>query len=154
MRSQIVYYDRKMVIPIKSKFEICYYGQLMYIIFDKPYCILHTTKNKPYWVEVPLKDIEDRLPETAFLKCKRSVIINLCYLKSFNRKPPEVEMEDGAKFELSKQNMLDLELMMNKLHDIAPPCPICFPCLDDQCESQALFCKRKNVQHNTEPENK
>ena len=152
MSSQIVYYDRKMVIPFKSRSEICYYGQLMYIQFSKPYCILHVTNNKPYWIDVPLKEIENKLPEAAFLKCKRSVIINLCYLKSINRKPPEVEMVDGAKFDLSKQNLLDLEWMMSRLQDIAPPCPVCYPCLEDTCKSQAPFCKRYNVRKNNEPE--
>jgi hypothetical protein len=60
-------------------------------------------------------------------------------------------MVDGAKFDISKQNVLELSLMMSRLNDISPPCPICYPCMEDKCASQAFFCNRLNNGHNNEP---
>ena len=152
MKPKIVFYDRNLSIPDKSKCKIFYYGELMYIKFDKPYCIFYFTKKRIHWIKVSLKEIADKLPEAVFLKCQRSVIINLCYLKGFDKNPLMVEMVDGTKFELTKQNRVELDLMLGRLKDIAPPCPICYPCLEDKCERQALFCKRLNVHDYKEPE--
>ena len=141
-----------MEIRDKARKEIRYYGELMYVKFDKPYCDLFFTKKRKYTVESTLKHLMDKLPEAAFLICKRSAVINLCYIRVIDRNPPMVEMEDVAILELSDKNLKDLERMRSRLNDIAPPCPICYPCKEHSCESQMLFCKRKNIWHSSEPE--
>ena len=131
-----------MTIPVKSGIVSHYYGVLMHIQFDKPYCVLQFTKGRKYWVEVSIQEVLANLPEAVFLKCKRSAIINLCYLKSFHENPPTIEMADGVTFSLSKHNVLEYRMMTKRLDDLAPPCPICYPCTDKKCKSQALLCRK------------
>ena len=149
MKSKVLFYDRKMVIPIEIGIVTHYYGELMYILFDKPYCVLHFTGNTKYRVEVTLQSMIDNLPESGFIKCKRSAIINICYYKSFRKMGAEIVMEDGAKFKLSKQNVHDFKLIVRNLPNISPPCPACHSCKDNGCESRLAFCRRKKgAQHN------
>jgi len=143
MKSKILFYDREMIIPVTSGIEIRYYGELMYIIYDEPYCSLHFTKNKKILVKVALQFWADNLPEAPFQKCKRSAIINLCYLKGFTVNPPMIEMVDERKITLSKINLLILKDRMTQLPQISPVCPICYPCPEEECKSQKLFCRRK-----------
>jgi len=150
MKSKILFYERQMQIPVKSKIELRYYGELMYIIFDKPYCVMYFTKKRKYWVEVSLKEMMDNLPEAVFLPCKRSVIINVCYLKSLDKKNRMIELEDGSKFKLSKENVLACEEMMSRLTDLAPPCHGCFSCDDEQCDQMILICRHKINRHQNE----
>ena len=144
MKSKITFYDRKMAIPVETGIDARYYGELMYIIFDKPYCWLHFTGNTKYRVETTLQYMMNNLPKAAFIKCRRSAILNLCYFKSFRKLPQTIVMDDGATFKLSKQNVLDFKVMMSRLSRISPPCPVCYTCTNEECASRIVFCQRKN----------
>ena len=109
MKSKIIFYDRKMAIPVKTGIVTGYYGELMYIQFDKPYCLLNFTGKNRYMVEVSLQYIIDNLPEGMFLKCRRSAILNVCYCKELINTPPTAVMEDGVKIRLTKLNVWDLK---------------------------------------------
>jgi len=52
MKSKIVFYDQKMEIPTVSGFVVCNYDDLMYVIYDAPYCWLHFTENKKYKLDL------------------------------------------------------------------------------------------------------
>ena len=151
MKSKISFCDRKMVIPVETGVDVRYYGELMYIIFDKPYCWLHFTENTKYKVEVTLKDMMDNLPKEVFMKCKRSAILNLCYCKVFRKKPPVIVMDDGEKFMLSRQNVQDFRRMTNILPRISPPCHTCYTCRNDKCENRVIFYQKKMAMQNNEP---
>ena len=142
MRTEILFFERKMAIPIKSGIVTRYYGELMYIKYDKPYCWLYFIKNNKFLVEFSIQELFDNLPEASFLKCKRSAILNICYLRSFTEDSMMAEMADGTTLNLSKKNVLTIREMIKNLSEISPQCPICYPCTDEKCESQILFCSR------------
>jgi len=152
MKSKILFHDRKMVIPIETGFIAHDYGELMYILFDKPYCVLHFTGNCKYWVEISLQYMIDNLPKSGFMKCKRSAIINICYYKNFRKIESEIVMEDGARISLSKQNISDFKLMIKCLPNISPPCPACHRCTNLACENRLAFCRRRKTGTHNGPE--
>ena len=132
MKSKIVFYDRTMTIPVKSGIVNLFYGELMYIKFEKPFCILHFTKSRKYWVEISVREMMAHLPEAVFLKCKRSAILNLSYLKGCYDHPPTIVMADGERFSFSKQNVLNFQMMSSRLHDLSPSMPHLLP-MRGQC---------------------
>ena len=144
MKVNIVFHDRKMEIPVKSGIDIHYYGDLMYIKFDKPYCSLYFADKTKYTVEISLQSMKNNLPNATFMKCKRSAIVNLCYCKHLRTNPPGIVMEDGEKFKLSKQNVPEFRSKINNLAHISPPCPEFYKCRRDECESLGLFCRLQN----------
>ena len=85
MKYQILFHERKMGIAINTGVVFRHYGELMYVIFDKPYCVLYFTGSAKYKIEIPLQYIEDNLPEGIFMKCKRSAILNIFYCKEFKK---------------------------------------------------------------------
>ena len=91
--------------------------------------------------------MQKHLPDGAFLLCKRSVIVNLCYLKRFVGNPPMIEMTDGTQFNLSKKKAQDFEEKIDNLPAISTPCPVCYPC-KEKCEKQALLCGKIIIEHN------
>ena len=147
MKAKILFYDRKMGIPDKGVITPHYYGDLMYIQVDKPYCDLYFTGNIKYHIEVTLKEMIENLPKAGFLLCKRSAVVNLCYIKCFNLKnnPPKIVMNDDTIFMLSKKNKIEVEEMLKSTPRISPPCDPCYTCSDDKCESQIVFCRRKEL---------
>ena len=151
MKTEIVFCNKKMLISAKSGKVKRFYGELMYIKYEKPYCVFHFKEGPKYWIEVPLQYMIDNLPDATFLVCKRSAILNLIYFKNFTANPPMIEMLDGEKFKLSKQNALKFNEMLSQLPQLSPLCPICYPCKNETCKSQALFCRRNKTQQNNEP---
>ena len=144
MKQKISFYDRKMIIPVKNGTDARYYGDLMFVLFDKPDCILHFADGEKYKVEVALKHVMEHLPKGVFLKCKRSAILNLCHFKQFRKKPPMITMNDGAKFSLTKQNAQEFMLIIDQLTRFSPPCPICYTCRHENCKNRTLFCLPDN----------
>ena len=150
METKIVFYDHKMVVHSKSKKVAYYYCELKYVKYEKPYCTLHFKNHPTCWAEISIKTMIEHLPESAFLMCKRSAIVNLCHLGSFDNSPPTIVMEDGVKFPLSRANTADLSCKLEKIEDISPSCPDCFVCKSD-CKKQPLFCRRNNAESFVNP---
>ena len=148
MKEKITFYDRKMMIESDSGFDIHYYGELMYIKFNKPDFDFYFTGNKNYTIEISLQYMLENLPP-AFTKCKRSAILNLCYIRHFRKKnPPKIIMDDGCEFKLSRKNVPEIDAKIKRLSRISPPCPVCYTCENIECDSQVVFCRQKSKPEN------
>ena len=69
MKRKIVFHDLKVQIYDNNSVFVRFYGELMYIVFDKPYCIFYFTGDQKRRVEVNLHDVFDNLPEKRNLIC-------------------------------------------------------------------------------------
>ena len=145
MNPKIVFHDLKMEIPADTGIAFHSYSELMYIIFDKPYCRLYFTGNAKYRVEVSLQCMLDNLPDAAFLKCKRSSVLNICHCQKLKKNPPLAVMPDGAEIRLTQQNVLKFKRMMDNLSCISPPCQGCYTCTIEKCENRMIFCRRERT---------
>ncbi len=148
MKTKIVFHDLKMEIPTETGEVAHFYGELMYVVYDRPYCWLHFTGNARYKIEASLKYLMDNLPQDAYIQCSRSVIFNICYYREYRKDPPVVIMDDGMAFNLSRRNVMDFKRQKNSLSRISPPCPGCYACMDEKCTGQAVFCRRKKARQN------
>ena len=133
MKSKIAFLDRKMAITAETGIVFRLYDDLMYILFDKPYCILHFTGNNKYMVGIRLQYVMDRLPKGSFIKCKRSAILNVHHCKEFRKNPPTAVMDDDKEIKLSQQNVLDFNWMIDCLSSTSPSCQVC---TDDEIDKQ------------------
>ena len=151
MKTKIEFYDLQMLIFRKSEKVTHYYGELMYIRYEKPYCHLFFADKHNSWIEMSITTLMDYLPDSVFLMCKRSTIVNLCYFKRLTYDPLTIEMSDGEKFAISKANALDFNLMIETIQELSPSCPDCFACKPD-CKKQPLYCRQNNSSpRNTSP---
>ncbi len=96
MKSKIIFHDLKMEIPDDTKIITRFYGELMYIIYDAPYCYMHFTGTQKYKVDVTLQDMMDNLPE-VFVRCNRSIVLNVCYYKEYDMNLSTIIMDDNRK---------------------------------------------------------
>ena len=135
MKSKIIFFDQKMAITTETGIVFRYYDDLMYILFDKPYCSLYFTGNVRYMAEVPLQYIMDNLPKTTFMICKRSAVLNICYCRELKKSTRMVEMEDGTEINLSKRNMLNFKWMIDNLSCISSHRP---NCTDDEFKNHMV----------------
>ena len=133
MKSKIAFLDQKMAISVESGIVLRLYDDLMYILFDKPYCLLHFTGNSRYIIQVPLQFMADNLPKDVFMKCKRSAILNVRYCKELKKTRQTVVMDDGTEIKLTQQNALNFKWMIENMSGSSPPCKCC---RDNEIEKQ------------------
>ena len=62
MKSKIAFHDLKMEIAEGTKVVSRFYGELMYIIYDAPYCRLYFNDTQKYQVKIALQFMSDNLP--------------------------------------------------------------------------------------------
>ena len=67
---------------------------IIYCEADKNYCDIYLSNGKTEIVTLQLKEMEEKLDNTSFVKISRSVIINLNFLETFTRKTKTVILSD------------------------------------------------------------
>ena len=132
MKSKIVFHDLKMEIHVETGIIARYYSELMYIVHDAPYSWLYFTGRNRYRVCVSLQKMMSNLPEALFMKCRRSVIINVCYYKEYDLAKSMVVMEDGREFFLTEFNVLEFNAKRGNMRFFSP-------C--EKCEARMNFCR-------------
>ena len=140
MKSKIKFCRRKFVIPIKSGEVALYYSNLMYAIYENPYCWLHFSGGEKYMVEVSVTELLKNLPIKPFFQCNRTDIINLCYYGSYEEEPSMVVLEDGTKFSLSIRRKPDFKKKKAELKRISPLCHPSSDSKNERCPDFGLFC--------------
>ena len=139
MNPKIVFHDLKIEIVLKTGFVTRYYGELMYVVYKKLHCTLYFDDKEKYTVESTLKDMENNLPETTFVKCSRNAIVNLCHCKGYDKTISEIRMDDGGVFTLSKRNKTDFNMKRKNLR-----CISAFS--NTEYENRPFFFRKKNIE--------
>ena len=146
MKSKVIFYHLKIEVPDDTKVVALYYGELMYIVYDSPYCWLHFTGNKKYKVETTLQYMLDNLP-IAFIRCNKSVILNVFYYEEYDQTSLMVRMNDGMKFKFARRRVRNFNETKLKLLRISPPCVNCYVCTNEKCENRMGFCLPEKVRY-------
>jgi len=71
-------------IKVREKLEKIKLSEILYIEADDRYSIIHTISEHKYIVRIPLGELEEKLPSSAFIRTHRSYIIQSKYIQSVN----------------------------------------------------------------------
>jgi DNA-binding LytR/AlgR family response regulator len=112
-KRRILFHDLKMDVPVKKEFIERNYDELMYVLYDAPYCQLHFT-DKKIVIETSLQHLMENLPEIIFFQCSRSVIININYCKDFRKPEAVIVMRDKTELDLSRRRVKDFNMKRYK----------------------------------------
>lgn len=130
MKPEIIYYHLKMRIDTGETLSYYQYSEIVCFVYEKPYCAMYCQKNdeqKKILLHTTLAGIEEKLPE-VFFRCNRKVIINMSYLREYNKINYVLEMRDGSCYSLSRRRVMDFGAKEQKLARISPLCPQCYSC--------------------------
>lgn len=90
-------YSNRIIIPNNNGFEVFSSNTISYIKADGSYCELFTINNdKGFMSSKSLKAIQDQLDPNIFKKCHRSFLVNINYVKSFDKNLGNITMVDGT----------------------------------------------------------
>lgn len=91
----------KIAFPTVEGFELINTNQILYCMADSNYCDLKKIDNTSKKIYKSLKNIEELLPSTSFLRIHKSIIVNLNYVSKYHKSNKEIELINGEKIPVS-----------------------------------------------------
>lgn len=95
---------KKIAIPTADGFDFILIEDIIRCEAQGAYTKIHITNSKKILVSRPLKDYENLLPEDIFFRIHNSHLINLNFIKKYNRgRGGMVELDDGSVLEVASR---------------------------------------------------
>jgi two-component system, LytTR family, response regulator len=91
----------KLAIPTPDGYSFLDAGEILYCQADLNYTVVHTSRNERLMSSKNLKEFEDLLNPGMFFRCHKSFIINLNYIKKYNRGNSVVIMSDETPIDIA-----------------------------------------------------
>lgn len=106
---------RKISLPNSQGYTLVDLDHIVHVEADSNYSIFHLHDNEKITVSKVLKEYEEILPETQFVRVHKSSIVNLNYLQEYNsRNGLELTLKNGQRIAVSRRRASDfLERIRN-----------------------------------------
>ncbi len=108
--------DSKLILSLHDSFQVIDLNELLYCESDKGYTTFYCSNNKKYLVSKTLKDFENQLSTSNFVRTHQSYIVNLKYIDKYE-KSGAIHLKNGKKIPVSsrkKEQFLTTFLNWNK----------------------------------------
>ena len=99
---------KKIVVPSQDSLRFIRIDDIIYLEANMNYTHIYMTGNEKYVVSRTIKDYEDLLPESTFIRIHNSYIINKDFLEKYERgEGGQVIMSNGVRLDVSKRKKAD-----------------------------------------------
>ena len=108
--------DSKLILSLHDSFQVVDLNELLYCESDKGYTTFYCTNNKKYVVSKTLKEFEERLGTSHFIRPHQSFIVNLQFIDKYD-KSGVIYLKNEVKIPVSfrkKESFLSAFLSWNK----------------------------------------
>lgn len=78
---------------------------ILYLKAKSNYCYIYTRNKKPFFTSKTLKYWEETLPESIFLRCHKSHLINVKEVVRLNLSDNRIQMSDDSYLTVSRERM-------------------------------------------------
>ena len=138
-------FDRtKLGIKVRLGWIWYMYDEIIVIISDLNYSVVHTSDCKIHYLDSPLKIFSEKLP-LIFFKFRRSGIVNLAYMKSYftEKNKLKIQLLNNNIYIVSRYLKKDFHLKINSLLTLSLPCEKCKLCTKrESCyDLKNFFCQ-------------
>ncbi len=99
--------NKKILFPSNNGYNIIKISNIVYCQAEINYSTTYTSDNKSYTISHSLKYLEEMLPESIFFRTHKSFIVNLNYIKSFDKKRGVVILENNKTIEVATRRVED-----------------------------------------------
>ena len=90
----------KIILSLQDCYQIIETKELMYCESDKGYTTFYLQNNKKYIASKPLKDFEEQLLKSDFVRPHQSFMVNLNFIDKYD-KSGEIHLKNGVKIPVS-----------------------------------------------------
>ncbi|HBX52464.1 MAG: hypothetical protein A2275_10690 [Bacteroidetes bacterium RIFOXYA12_FULL_35_11] len=104
----------KIALPTQTGFQLEKISNIVYCEAKENYTKLFLFRGNPILISKTLKWVEEILPQENFFRLHKSYLVNLNYVKSFNRQELLVYLENGTTLELAVRRTDDFATAVTK----------------------------------------
>jgi two-component system LytT family response regulator len=97
--------NKKILFPSNNGYNIVKINNIIYCQADINYSTAYTTENKSYTISHSLKYLEEMLPSTVFFRIHKSYLVNLNYIKSYDKKKGVVILENNKTLDVATRRV-------------------------------------------------
>ena len=92
----------KIALPTMDGFQLEKVNNIVYCQAEETYCKIFTNRNEVILVARTLKNIEELLPEELFFRIHKSHLVNMNYIKSYNKSGGySITLENGVELDVA-----------------------------------------------------
>jgi two-component system LytT family response regulator len=99
--------NKKILFPTNNGYNIVKISNIIYCQAEINYSTAFTTDNKSYTISQSLKYLEEMLPSSIFFRTHKSFLVNLNYIKSFDRKRSVALLENNKAIDVASRRTED-----------------------------------------------
>lgn len=104
----IVEENKKILFPYKDGYHIVKIASIVYVVADINYSTAYTSENNSYTMSRTLKYFEEILPTSTFFRVHKSYIVNLNYVRTYDRRRGVLVMENGKTIDVASRRAEEL----------------------------------------------
>lgn len=104
----------KIALPTNNGLQFEKINHIMYCVADGNYTTVCMIKNEKILVSRTMKYFEEMLPSEMFFRIHKSHIVNLNYIKYYNKSYNTIVLEDGTNLSVSMRKSIDFLTMLNQ----------------------------------------
>ena len=93
--------NKKVIFPSRNGYHIEKISNILFIKSDVNYSIINTIDKQTFTIASTLKKLEETLSSSVFFRIHKSYLVNLNYIKRFDRKRNKIILENSIELDIA-----------------------------------------------------
>jgi len=107
--------NKKVIFPTKNGYQITKINNILYCKAEINYSTIYTIDNSSITIVSTLKNLEETLPSNIFFRCHKSYLVNLNYIKTYDRNRDKIILENGREIDIATRRVEQfMQILTNK----------------------------------------
>lgn len=97
--------NRKIIFPSRNGYQVIRLSEILFCKAETSYSTIFTLDDGSFTVVSNLKNLEEILPSNVFVRCHKSFIINLNFVKSFDKQKGKAILKTGHEVDVASRRI-------------------------------------------------
>ena len=97
--------NKKVMFPTKNGYQILKISNILYCKAEVNYSTIYSFDNNSFTIVSTLKNLEEILPSKIFFRCHKSYLVNLNYIKTYDKSRDRIILENGREIEIATRRV-------------------------------------------------
>jgi len=97
--------NKKVIFPTRNGYQILKMSNILFCKAEVNYSTIYTIDNNSFTIVSTLKNLEEMLPSKVFFRCHKSFLVNLNYIKTYDKSRDKIILENGKELEIATRRI-------------------------------------------------
>lgn len=97
--------NKKVIFPTKNGYSILKMSDIVFCKAEVNYSTIYTKENTSITIVSTLKNLEEMLPSKIFFRCHKSFLVNLDFIKTYDKHRDKIILENGKEIDIATRRV-------------------------------------------------